>query len=140
MKFDFTIRDAKGQLLAVVEAKARPGVDAGWARAFRRNLLETLGDPGANYFVVITPDRLFLWSQPDLANPDMNPSHEFELAESFEDLIGDSPGARQGRAFTTLVATWLSRLVNGESLPQAIASTEFAQTLRSGNLVAEAAA
>lgn len=59
---DFFLYDRIGRLAAVVEVSASPGTSSEWAAEFRRNILahfETFR--GAPLFLLVTPDRLYLW-------------------------------------------------------------------------------
>src|SRR5690349_14383827 len=58
---DITLYDQKGRLLLVVEVKHKRETTPEWAAALRRNLLAHEGFRQTEYFLVLTPDHLYLW-------------------------------------------------------------------------------
>ena len=53
--------DRSGEKVAVVEIKNRRGTSRQWATEFRRNLADYGLLRGAEFFLLATPDRLYLW-------------------------------------------------------------------------------
>ncbi|MEA2601073.1 MAG: hypothetical protein QOF89_2065 [Acidobacteriota bacterium] len=58
---DIILYDHEGQLLLVAEVKNKRKTTPQWAAELRRNLLAHEGFRHAEYFLVLTPDHLYLW-------------------------------------------------------------------------------
>ena len=58
---DLALYNRDGQLIAVVEVKNKLGTSAIWAAQLRRNILAHGGFQNAPYFLLMTPDRIYLW-------------------------------------------------------------------------------
>ncbi len=111
MLYDFGAYDAHGQLKVVVEAKKRIGTSAEWALEFRRNLFAQGGSlPGA-VFVVVSPDKIYQWSNDASidAGPDVEVDAKPLLGPYFE-RANTKPEQIDPQAFELLVAWWLEDL------------------------------
>ena len=111
LRADIGVYDRHGQLSVVAEIKNRLGTSCGWAAGTRRNFLAHNGVCGAEYFLIITPARLYLWKS---AGTDLNqipPTHEADMQPEFARYFagaGIDPGYIHRHAFELLVATWMS--------------------------------
>ena len=118
MRSDIEVRDPGGELVLVVELKARQGKDAAWAASIRRNLAAH-GGRDAPFFLLVTPEHSYWWvrrGQP--GDP--------EEVMSTRELLGNSlwhfseTDRPSERALQHLVAAWLTRLTlstNEQDLP-----------------------
>lgn len=123
--FDFTVHDQTGRLKAVVEAKRRLALTRSWAAEFRGNLLSHGRLPPVGLFVIVAPDRIFVWKGSD--PPDMPPIEvdARSLLAPYFQRIGVAPEQIQPMAFEMLVAWWLRDLAgnaNAENQPELIRS------------------
>src|ERR1017187_7819118 len=60
---DFVAYDRDGGVLLLAEAKSRHGTSQDWAAGLRRNMLAHGLLPWAKYFLIATPERMYLWKQ-----------------------------------------------------------------------------
>jgi hypothetical protein len=107
-------------LLVEVKAGTAP-TDESWGVAFRRNRLNRGDQPAAPYFLVVTTDRTFLWTQhwqqsPD-APPDVNVSTEVLLAP-YRSGAGSTMAevSISIHNFEFVVWSWLRDVVDGQDL------------------------
>lgn len=117
MNADFAVYDEAGQLSTLVEVKNRVGTTAEWASSLRRNLGEGLSAP--NYFLLVTPDRIYGWKNERLEGsvaPDIVADAQPLLRSYFEDS-GIRATEISAQAFEMLVAAWLSELVRLDDPP-----------------------
>src|SRR5215216_3652568 len=61
---DFVAYDPEGRVLLLAEAKSRHGTSESWAARLRRNMLSHGMLPWSKYFLIATPERIYLWKQP----------------------------------------------------------------------------
>ena len=114
---DLVLYDHLGRLIAVAEIKNKRGTSGDWAAKLRRNILAHGGFPHVDFYLIITPDRLYLWKgageQPDL----IQPTYEIDAQPIFKAYLeraGVAPGDVSGGAFELLVESWLSDLMSSE--------------------------
>src|SRR5216683_2544793 len=113
MQADIAVLDSNGRAVLLVEAKAKTGTSRRWAAEFRRNLAAHGLLPSASYFILATPDHVYLWKGPpnvaEAVEPDYDIDAQAVFASYFEKLeLG--PNEAKGRSFELLVAGWLSDL------------------------------
>lgn len=139
LSFDYALYDRMGQLAALVEVKGVYGESTEWASQLRRNLL-TRGVPAVSFFLIVTPDRIFLWKgYSGLGAPNL----EFDATELFAQYLPTTNPAMtrrliRGQAFELVVFAWLSDLIrdpgNPSFNPAALAASGFAEALRQGRI------
>ncbi|MDE0128000.1 MAG: hypothetical protein OXQ86_00340 [Gammaproteobacteria bacterium] len=117
MLADLAIFDRSGQIAAVAEIKRRLGTSCDWAAQVRRNLLAHDIRRVAGYFLLITPDRLYLWKDSG-TNPDkVPPTHEADMQPEFAKYFAGAeidPSHVSEGAFELLVGAWLGELTRLE--------------------------
>ena len=57
---DLTLYDRDGRLIAVAEVKNKQGTSREWAAKLRRNILAHGRHYNADFFLLVTPDRLYI--------------------------------------------------------------------------------
>ena len=112
---DFALYDHSGRLAAVVELKNKLGTSREWAAQTRRNILAHGSPYNADFFLLITPDRLYIWkgADPDpgqVVLPTFETDTRQELAPYFESAKVD-PLQVTSHAFELLVAAWLGDMI-----------------------------
>ena len=127
MRADVGIYDKSGQLTAVAEIKRRLETSPDWAATMRRNLLAHEIGRLVDYFLLITPDRLYLWKEAGEKPEKVLPTHEAdmrsEFAEYFEGADID-PDNVSDAGFELLVGAWLGKLTRVEGWAQDLAENQ----------------
>ncbi len=113
MTYDFAAYDKDGRLSIVVEAMRQLGTNATWATKLRRNILAHGGVLHADFFMVVVPDKLYVWK--GAANPQAKPTaiDAHGLFAPYFHRTGVSPATIEPAAFEQLVAWWLNDLARG---------------------------
>jgi hypothetical protein len=127
---DLALYDSGGRLIAVAEVKNKQGTSLEWAAKFRHNLLAHKGYAEADFFLLVTPDRLYIWKNASPTLPLTQPTYEIEAKPLFApyfEKAGVNPSTSSGQAFELVVIAWLGDLVRSEE-PQA-ASTDGQRAL-----------
>lgn len=149
-RVDLALFSRDGQLTAVAEVKNRRGTSGEWAAELRRNILAHGGFPKADFFLMVTPDRLYLWkrsgNQPDLVEPAYEIDAQPIFAPYFE-RSGVDPRLVSGPAFELMVDTWLADLMrpgplSGRSAAErnGLSESGFLTAIRDGRIEYETAA
>jgi len=111
---DLALYDRDGQLAALVEVKNKVGTSREWAAKLRRNILAHGGFRTIDFFLLITPDRLYVWKHAGSEPNPVEPTYDVDahpLLEPHFARAGVNPAAVSGRAFELVVAAWLADLV-----------------------------
>jgi hypothetical protein len=111
---DITLRNQEGELLMLFDVRAKHHTTPQWAAELRRNLLAREEFRPTQYFLIVTPDRLYLWKEPKPGTDAMLPDFVVDsrplflpyLQKTSVDLDHISPFV-----FDLVVISWLSDLV-----------------------------
>lgn len=143
MPFDFTVYDDAGRPRAIVEAKRSLGTDAAWAAQIRRKWLEKGLIPAADVFVLVLPDRLYMWhdSTPPGALPDVDADARPLFASYFQ-RVDTTPEKIYPEAFDMMVAWWLEDVASPETtdVPPAAVPPQVRDAIAGGHIVSSIAA
>ena len=117
----YVVYAADWTLAAAVETSAIKGWSARWAAEYRCNILSHGLYVQPEYFVLATPERLFIWkdpgNKPDLLPPDWEIPAE-RLFAPYLQHIGCSPENVSRDVLHWMVRTWLEDLSEmGAPLP-----------------------
>lgn len=147
---DIVLYDHEGRLTALAEIKNKAGTSPRWAADLRRNMLTHGGSQSAPYFLIITPDRVYLWKNADGPTDSFDPSSEVEATALFKpyfDRARVTPETVSGPAFELIVGSWLADLVRanralGESVADhhPLTDSGFVEAVREGRVEYEIAA
>lgn len=127
LRADLSVYDADGRLTALAEVKNRTGTSGQWAAKTRRNLLAHGYGWGSDFFLLITPDRLYAWKDAGDEPLETPPTYEADLAATFASYFHDAGLAANqinGPAFELVVAAWLNDLM-GRSNANACADHDW---------------
>ncbi len=147
---DLAMFSRDGRLTAVAEVKNRRGTSRRWAAQLRRNILAHGGFPRADFFLMVTPDRLYLWkqsgNQPDLVEPAYEINAQPIFARYFE-RSGVDPRLVSSPAFELVVDSWLADLMRSDALSSkraaernGLSDSGFLAAIRDGRIEYETAA
>ncbi len=110
-RVDIALYARNGQLTVVVEIKNILGTSRTWATQTRRNILAHGGSCDVIYFLIVTPDRLYLWKNAGTNPAQIPPTYEVDMQLEFAPYFksaGLEPNHIRGHAFELLVGAWLS--------------------------------
>ena len=108
---DFVAYDREGRVVLLAEAKSRRGTSDHWAARLRRNMLSHGALPWAKYFLIATPERMYLWKQQRHNPADVPPEFTIDAAKVFQPYfqkLHQEPSKIGPEAFELLVLTWLT--------------------------------
>jgi len=147
---DLALYDRDGQLAAVAEIKNKIGTSREWAARLRRNILAHGGFRSIDFFLLVTPDRLYLWKDAGGEATLVEPTYEVDahpLLEPYFSRAGVDPADVSGRAFELVVAAWLADLIRSNGPPEKLADEQtwlaasgLLDAVRNGRVAYEVAA
>ncbi len=150
-RWDLALYDHSGRLTAVAEIKNKLGTSLEWAAQTRRNILAHGGPSNADYFLLVTPDRLYLWKgagtdSAQVVPPTFEADTRQEFAPYFQSADVD-PRQISGHAFELLVAAWLGDITRSTGTADRLfddqswlAKSGFRAAMRDGRIEYEAVA
>ena len=115
--FDLALYDRSDRLAAIAEIKNRLGTSHEWAARTRRNILAHGGAWDADFFLLVTPDRLYLWKEAGTESAEVPPTYVADTESEFEPYFkraGVEPRSVSGAAFEMLVGAWLGDVIRSE--------------------------
>ena len=115
---DLALYARNGQLTVIVEIKYILGTSRTWATKTRRNILAHGQSCNVAIFLIITPDRLFLWKNTGTNPAQIPPTYEVDMQSEFApyfESTGLDPNHIRRHAFELLVGTWLSDVTRSEN-------------------------
>lgn len=147
---DVILYDSLGRSTAVVELKNRRGTSAEWAAELRRNLVAHGLAVAAEFFLVITPDRIYMWRGAGLDPRPVPPTAEADAGPLFSpyfEMARVEAGSVSAQAFELVVGAWLADLARGVSAAPGASpeqrqrlDPQFFAAIRDGRIEYQAAA
>ena len=107
---DVALYNSHGRLTAVVEIKSKMRTSIEWAKLTRRNILARWETDGVDFFLLVTPDRLYMWKDSGARLGPDPPTHKADTTAEFAPYFegaGVNPKRVSGDAFELLVGAWL---------------------------------
>ena len=108
---DLALFDRSGQLTAVAQIKNKLGTSREWAAQTRRNMLAHGRGHNAEFFLLVTPDRLYVWKGVGNEPVQTPPTYEVDThpgLATYLESTGVDPRHLSSDAFELLVGSWLS--------------------------------
>ena len=140
--FDFVVRNAAGDLVLAVEAKAKLGTDAAWAQEMRSRITSRSPIARSMALLLVTPDRMYVWraeAASDTAPVMLDSS--ILLATHFARVGVQSGRPVDAQVFEEIVHWWLQDLATGVCEPPIEPNFDpVTKALKGGRLLAEIAA
>jgi hypothetical protein len=130
-RWDLSVNDRNGQLVLAVEVKSKIDASPEWAAELRRNILAHGTFPKAPYFLMVFPDKFYLWidaeansyqSQPNYtidARPILKPY--FERLQPFlfkKDHTEVTPNQMSKQNLQVVVTWWLGEIMYSGISPE----------------------
>ena len=125
---DLALYNSHGRLTAIVEVKSKMRTSSEWAALTRRNILAHGDFSGADFFLLVTPDRMYIWKDAGTDPVPVPPTYEADMTTEFApyfESVGVSPEEVSGLAFELVVGAWL-----GDVMRSARRTGEDTDTLR----------
>jgi hypothetical protein len=124
-------------LVAVFQTHSGTGTTKEWAAEFRANLSAHVGLPDSRYFAILTPDKLYLWTQG--TPPDALPTFEVDvlpILEPYYARIGATAGKMGPLVFDSVMASWLDEVAYFPSpeSTRGLEHTGFVEAMRNADV------
>ncbi|MGB3238310.1 MAG: hypothetical protein WBB29_08440 [Geitlerinemataceae cyanobacterium] len=119
--WDLSIDDCNGQLALVVEVKSKLNTSPDWATRLRHNILAHGTFPKAPYFLMVFPDRFYLWTDTEVHLDGSEPTYTIDarpILQPYFEKAGVTDDRIRGESLELIVASWLGEILHSEKSPE----------------------
>jgi hypothetical protein len=140
---DILIHDSEGYPIAVVEVKNLQNLSRDIATELRYNLINYGVSARVPYYLLLSQDVGFLWTESKQVEPHAPPTYEFSMDKVVTRYLKeDSPRRLYGSILELLVYQWLNDLATkpvneGEEPEKTLALSGFAKSIKGATILAE---
>ena len=120
-RWDLAVYNRDNQLVLVVEIKNKLNASSEWAAQLRRNILAHGTFPKAPYFLMVFPDRFYLWTAADAQLDQSEPTYTIDarpILQPYFEQAGVAANQISGQSLELIVASWLGETIHSEKLPE----------------------
>lgn len=114
-KWDLATYDRDNQLVLVAEVKSKLDAPPAWAAQLRRNILAHGTFPNAPYFLMVFPDRFYLWKNTDSSHEPIEPTYVIDarpVLQPYFDQAGITAEQVSGQSLELIVASWFNEIIH----------------------------
>ncbi|RZM82550.1 hypothetical protein [Leptolyngbya iicbica] len=119
--WDLAVDNRSGQLALVVEIKRKTDVSPEWAAKLRRNIFAHGTFPKAPYFLMVFPDKFYLWSDAEAYQDQGEPTYTINaspILQPYFERAGVTADQISGASLELIVMSWLGEIIHSEQLPE----------------------
>lgn len=127
--WDLLVNDRNGQPTLIVEVKSKTNTSSKWAAKLRRNILAHGILPSVPYFLLVFPDKFYLWKN----NADVNLIDEREpdytidassIIQPYFKEIGIQNNQIRGNSLEMIISSWLNEVIYSEKTIEELKSSQ----------------
>jgi hypothetical protein len=114
-RWDLTAYNRDNQLVLVVEVKSKLDATPQWATQLRRNILAHGTFPDAPYFLMVFPDRFYLWKNSGSNHELIEPTYVIDarpILQPYFEQSGVTAVQVSGQSLELIVALWLNEVMH----------------------------
>jgi hypothetical protein len=126
-RWDLAVFNRDDQLVLVVEVKNKLNTSPEWAARLRRNILAHGIFPNAPYFLMVFPDRFYLWTNADTKYEDVEPTYTINarpILQPYFEQSGVTADQISGQSLELIVASWLGELIHSDKTPEELSESQ----------------
>jgi hypothetical protein len=125
--WDLSVNNFDGQLVLAVEVKRKTNVSPEWVTKFRRNILAHGTFPKAPYFLMVFPDKFYLWTDAEDHFDQSEPTYTIDsrpVLEPYFERAGVMADQISEQSLVLIIASWLGEIIHSEKLPENMDSSQ----------------
>jgi len=125
--WDLSVDNRNGQLALVVEIKRKTNVSTEWAAKLRRNIFAHGTFPKAPYFLMVFPDKFYLWSNAEAYQDQSEPTYTIDaspILQPYFERAGVAADQISGASLELIIASWLGEIIHSNQLPENIDASQ----------------
>lgn len=125
--WDLSVDNRNGQLALVVEIKRKTNVSPEWAAKLRRNIFAHGTFPKAPYFLMVFPDKFYLWSNAEAYQDQSEPTYTIDaspILQPYFERAGVAADQISGASLELIVTSWLGEIIHSDQLLENIDASQ----------------
>lgn len=115
--WDLLVDNRNGQLALAVEVKSKTNVSPQWAARLRGNILAHGTFPEAPYFLMVFPDKFYLWTDAQANRERCEPTYTIDaspILQPYFERAGVEGEQISSTSLELIIASWLGEIVHSE--------------------------
>ncbi|MGL5941158.1 MAG: hypothetical protein ACRC2S_12320 [Waterburya sp.] len=116
--WDLLVDNSNGQPILIVEVKSKTNTSSEWAAKLRRNILAHEILPKVPYFLLVFPDKFYLWVNNTEVNlTEEKPDYTIDanpILQPYFKRIGIQDNHIRQQSLELIIASWLNELIYSE--------------------------
>lgn len=121
--WDLSIHNRNDQRIFDIEVTTKFNASPKWAARFRRNILAHGTFPKAPYFLMVFPDRFYLWTDGDAQSDQSEPTYTIDarpILQPYFERAGVTAQQISDQSLELIVASWFGTIIYSEKSPEDI--------------------
>ena len=119
--WDLAVDNRNGQLTLVVEIKCKTNVSSEWAAKLRRNILAHGTFPQAPYFLMVFPNKFYLWTDVEAHREQSEPTYIIDarpILQPYFERAGVTADQISKQSLELIIVSWLGEIIHAEKPPE----------------------
>ncbi|ELS03231.1 hypothetical protein Xen7305DRAFT_00029510 [Xenococcus sp. PCC 7305] len=120
--WDLLVENSDGKPILIVEVKGKTNTSSEWASKLRRNILAHDSLPKTPYFLIVFPDKFYLWTDSKVGQNDREvkagePNYivdAFPILKPYLTKAEVTVDHLTGQSLELIVASWLGGLIHSD--------------------------
>jgi hypothetical protein len=125
--WDLSLDNRNGQLALAVEVKRKTNVSPEWAAKLRQNILAHGTFPKAPYFLMVFPDKFYLWSNAEADQLQSEPTYTIDaspILQPYFERAGVTVDQIGGASLELVITSWLGEVIHSDQLPENVDASQ----------------
>jgi len=126
-RWDLSVDNRNGQLTLVVDIKRKINVSPEWAAKLRQNIFAHGTFAKAPYFLMVFPDKFYLWSNAEAYQDQSKPTYTINaspILQPYFERAGVAAEQISEASLELIVTSWLGEIIHSELLPESIDASQ----------------
>lgn len=118
--WDLSIENRNGQRILDIEVKTKLNASPEWAARFRSNILAHGTFPKAPYFLMVFPDRFYLWTDADAQSEQSEPTYTIDarpILQPYFERAGVTAEQISDQSLELIIESWFWAIIYSEKSP-----------------------
>lgn len=121
LRWDLLVDNRDGQPVLAVEIKRKNNASSEWAAKLRRNILAHGTFPKAPYFLMVFPNKFYLWTEAEASLDHSEPNYTIDaipILQPYFERAGVTADQISGQSLELIISSWLGEVIHSEQFPE----------------------
>jgi hypothetical protein len=126
--WDLSVVNRDGKLVLAIEVKSKINASPEWAAKLRRNMLAHEILPNALYFLMVLPDKFYLWTSSATYISEREPDYTIDarpILDPYFERAGVTADRISGQSLEIIIASWLEEILHLEKPPKNLDASQL---------------